>query len=90
MFCPTVMCGNSASDWNTMQVGAEIGGRFFYPLVAQPDLAFGDLVHPDKQTDQRRLAAARRPHDREELAFDDVEIDVLHSSERPKSLNDAA
>ena len=26
MFWPTVRCGNSASDWNTMQVGRRLAG----------------------------------------------------------------
>ena len=29
MFCSTVMCGNSAYDWNIMLIGRSYGGRSF-------------------------------------------------------------
>ena len=41
MFCPTVRCGNSASDWKTMHVGRRFAGRSF---TRSPRMRMSPLV----------------------------------------------
>ena len=45
--------------------------------VADPDLAFADLLEPREHPERRRLAAARRSHEDHELAVLDLEIEIL-------------
>ena len=52
-------------------------------LPVQADPALGDGSEPGHETEQRRLSAARRAHDRHELAAPDVEGDVLDGGELP-------
>jgi hypothetical protein len=46
------------------------------PAAAEVDLAGGRSVEPAEQVQQRRLAAARGPHDADELALGDRQVDT--------------
>jgi len=46
-------------------------------LVADPQLARGDVLEPGDHPQRRRLAAARGPDEDHELAVADVEVHVL-------------
>ena len=41
------------------------------------DVASGRRVEPSHQIEQGRLARARRPHEREEVALGNIEVDAL-------------
>ena len=57
-------------------------------LSAKADLARGRLVDPDDAAPERRLAAARLPHEPEDLALRDRQVDAV---DRPKHIRrDAA
>ena len=56
---------------------APVGGHLIDPLVAQEDVACGRLLQAAQHAQQRGLAAARRPHDGEELALLNVEGHVV-------------
>ncbi len=60
--------GPPAGDLRLAQV-AEI-------LAVDDDLAPGGPVEPGDQVQERRLARARRPHQREVLAFADREVEI--------------
>ena len=49
---------------------------------ASDDLAVVGEVEPGDEVEQRRLAAARRTHDRDELARRDVEVDAAQGAHR--------
>ena len=60
MFSATVMCGNSASLWNTMLVGRLAAGT---PAMSLPAISIRPDVGSSKPAicfNKRRLAAARR------------------------------
>ena len=46
-------------------------------LLADPDLALGDLLEPGDHPQRRRLAAARGPDEDHELAVGDLEIELV-------------
>jgi hypothetical protein len=47
------------------------------------------LLEPGDHAQGGRLAAARRPEHREELALGDVEVDIAHGDELAELLRDA-
>ena len=53
--------------------GREVGDV----ALADEDLAVGDVLEPGDHPQQRRLAAARRADEDEELAVGDLERDVV-------------
>jgi hypothetical protein len=57
-------------------------------LAAQQDVAAGRLVHPGQHADHRGLAAPGRPHDRKQLALDDIETKIVDGRETAKFLDD--
>ena len=50
-------------------------------LAADLQLALGDVLEADDHVEQRRLPAARRAHEDEELAVADGEVGLLHRLE---------
>ncbi len=46
-------------------------------LVEEPVVAFGRVVEQPDDVQQRRLAAAGRPHDGDEIALVDLEVDAV-------------
>ena len=51
-------------------------------LVADADVAAGDVFQPRNHAQRRRLAAAGRADQRHELLVGNLEIDVLHGVEQ--------
>ena len=47
------------------------------PVAADGDRSFDRRVETAQQVEQRRLARARRPHQRQEVAFGNIEVDAL-------------
>ena len=68
-------------------VSAELGEGPLGELVdappVQPQLAGGRSVEPAEEMEQRRLAAAARPHHRQRLATCDVEVDLVDGADEP-------
>ena len=52
------------------------------PAPAEMDLAGGGPVEPAEQVQQGRLAAARGPHDADELALGDRQVDAAQRRDR--------
>ena len=48
------------------------------PLAAEPHLALARLLEAGDHAQRRGLAAARRPHERDELALGDLQLDAAH------------
>ena len=46
--------------------------------TAEADVAGRDVLEPGEHPERRRLAAARRPEDREELAIGAFQVEILH------------
>ncbi len=89
-FCSTVMCGNSAYDWNIMLTGRSYGGM---PVMSTPSIemrAGGRLLEPGQHAQQRGLAAARAAEQAEQLAAIDLQRDVVDGDELAELLGDAA
>ena len=63
-----------------------VGRHVVDALAAQQDVAGGRRLHAGQHAQQRRLAAARRADDGEELAFGDVEVDAVDGGEGAESL----
>ena len=84
------MCGHSAYDWNTMPMRRRSGGTCRSVLdttvLADQDPSRIRLVEARDLPQQRRLAAARRAEDRDELAVLDVERHVVERAERAERL----
>ena len=87
MFSPTELCGNSASDWNTRQVGR----RFARQVVDHACRAAGCRRRsaapcPASMRSSVVLPRAGRPDDGEELALAHLEVDAVDRrqlAERP-------
>jgi len=58
--------------------------------LANEDLAGGDVFQPRDHAQQRRLAAARRPHEHDEFAVADEHVDAVDHLSRSKGLSDVA
>ncbi len=58
MFCATVMCGKSASFWNTMEVGRSGGRNACHILPLDADRARRRVLEACDLLQQRGLAAA--------------------------------
>ena len=58
-------------------------------LVVEPDAAGARLDQPREHPQGRRLAAARRPEQRDELAVGDVEVELVDGDRRAVALADA-
>ena len=58
MFSPTVRCGNSASDWNTMQVGRLLAGMSLMRSPRRRMSPAGRRLHAGQHAQQRGLAAS--------------------------------
>ncbi|MEY9720367.1 hypothetical protein ABIA22_002857 [Sinorhizobium fredii] len=58
------------------------------PLAVDEHVAAGDLLQPGDHPEQRRLPAAGRPDEDDELALLDVEIDAVNDIDRPVGLAD--
>ncbi len=87
-FSSTVMPSSRLKNWNTMPMWLAPHARELV-LVAAGDRLAGDRdlalvgdVESRDEVQQRRLAAARRPHDRDELARRDVEVDAAQRAHR--------
>ena len=64
------------ADVLLVQLGAVLRAELVHRLIEEVVLAGpGAVVHAD-DVEQRRLAGARRPHDRDELALLDVDVDA--------------
>ena len=59
MFSPTVRCGNSASDWNTRQVGRRLAGRSLMRLPRSRMSPAVGVSMPASMRSKRGLAASR-------------------------------
>ena len=53
-------------------------------MVGEPDFAGAGHVQPAEDVQQRRLAAARRPEQHDELAGRDLEVDIVQRAPRPR------
>ena len=89
MFSATVISGNSARFWKISAVGRLFGPDARHVLAADPDRPLGRIEEARNGPQDRRLAAARRPEEREELAARDLERGVAHGGEIAKSNGDA-
>ena len=70
---------------------AALGRRdLVHRLAVDEDLAAGDLLEPGDHPQQRRLAAARRADEDDELAVLDVKVDAVDDLDRAEALDDAA
>ncbi len=66
----TVRCGKSAYDWNTVLTSRLYGGTRETSCAADPHLALVGPLEPGDEPQRRRLPAAGRTEQREELARD--------------------
>ena len=57
---------------------AVLGGDIVDAAVADVEVALGDLLQPGDHAQRRRLAAARRPHQHQELVVNDLQIQVAN------------
>ena len=89
-FSRTVMCGKSAYDWKTVLTGRRCGGSPSIALAAEPDLAARRGHEAADQVQRRRLAAARRPEQAEELAVLDAQVERPQRLDAPVALGHAA
>ena len=71
------MCGNSAYDWNTMLTSRSLAARSVTSLPPMSTRPLGHGLEPRDHAQRRRLAAARRAEQRDELALRDLERDVV-------------
>ena len=62
------------------------GGTSLTRAVVEPDLAVVGVIEAGDQPQQRRLAAARRTEEGEQLALLDREADPVDDGERPEPL----
>ena len=69
MFSATFMCGNSAPRWKTMFVGRRWGGHVGDVQAPDADAPAGGSLEAGDDAQQRRLAAAARAQQRDELVL---------------------
>ena len=67
-----------------------VGGQPRDVVAVDQDLALVRLLEAGDHPQRRRLAAARRPEHREELALGDVEVDAPNGGEVAEALGDGA
>ena len=83
-FCRAVMFGKSEYAWKTMPMSRLFGGDARDVLAVDDDPARVGAVEAGDEPQRRRLAAARRPEQREELALAELDLDAverLHGAE---------
>ena len=86
MFWPTERCGNSASDWNTRQVGRRFAGR---SLMRWPRSRMSPSLGVSMPASMRRSVVLPEPDGPtigEELALAHLEVDAVDGrqlAERP-------
>ena len=68
MFSRTLRCGNSAYDWNTIEIRRSAGSKAGDVAAVDQDPAFRRRVEAGDHAQRRRLAAARRPEQDHQLA----------------------
>ena len=68
MFSATLRCGNRAYDWNTIEMRRSAGRDAGDVAPVDQDAAFARRVEPGDHAQRRRLAAARRAEQHDELA----------------------
>jgi hypothetical protein len=59
-------------------------GHLVDPTSFQPHLAAGRTVEAAQEMEHRRLATAARPHDRDRLAWFDVEINAVDGTHKAR------
>jgi hypothetical protein len=67
---------------------ALLGRQVVDDAVLDPDLAAGDALEPRHHPQKRRLSAARRADQHDELAIGDVDRDAMQHVGRPEALGD--
>ena len=82
------MCGNSAYCWKTVLTLRRYGGTCDDVDALEPDLPGGRRLEAGDHAQHGRLAAARRPEHREELAAADVEVGERDRDEVAVALGD--
>ena len=90
MLSATVMFGNSAYDWKTIPTLRWFGGL---RVMSTPSIVIVPAVGMLEAGDHpqgRRLAAAGRPEERDELAALGGQVEVLHRDDVAEALLDAA
>ena len=70
--------------------GAAVRRNFAHVLAVDIDVALGRHFEAGEHAQQRRLAAARRPEQGEELAWLDVEADIVHADRLAPPLGNVA
>ena len=88
MFFSTVMCGNSAYDWNIMLTGRSYGGT---PAMSWPSRKMeprARIFEAGHHAQQRRLAAARAAEQAEDLALEDLQRNIVDRDEVTETLGD--
>ena len=70
--------------------GAAVRRDFAHVLAVNIDVALGRHFEAGEHAQQGRLAAARRPEQREELAWLDVEADIVHADRLTPPLRNVA
>ena len=80
-FSQTVLVGRSLKSWKMIPILRRIRGTWRARQVGQvlaveDDLAAGRQLVADEQLDQGRLAGAGRPHQEDEVALGDDEVDL--------------
>ena len=90
-FSSTLMPSSRLKNWNTMPMWRAAHDRELVlascPTSDSPasdDLAVGRRVEPGDEVEQRRLAATRRPHHRDELAGRHREVDAAQRAHRAR------
>ena len=69
-----------------MAMSRSFGGDVVDDALADRDLAGGDRLEPGDHGEQRRLAAARRADQHDELAGLDLEVDALQHLDGAEAL----
>ena len=72
-----------------MAMSRSFGGDVVDDAPADPDLAGADRLEPGDHREQRRLAAAGRADQHDELAGLDLEVDVLQHLDGAEALADS-
>ena len=89
MLSATVMFGNSAYDWKTIPTLRRFGGAVGHVRAVDADRAGGRALEAGDHPQRRRLAAARRPEERDELAPLGGQVEVLDGDDVAELLLDA-
>ena len=84
----TVMCGYSAYDWNTIATLRAPGATLFTTRSPMRIRPLGDVLEAGEHAQRRRLAAAGRADEHEELAVGDVDVQIVDRSRVVEALRD--